>query len=201
VVYRFPVSEIPLTQNGVLGFQIENTMAAIGAAWVLGLDAEKIARGLNSFESSANAVPGRFNQFQHHGATVIADYGHNPDAMRALASAIEAMKPKKSHVVISGAGDRRDEDIRDLTRILGNHFDNVILYEDQCQRGRADGEVMKLLQDGLSGAKKAKQVKEIYGEFLAIDTALNDLEAGDICLILIDQVEESLAYLKQKVQA
>lgn len=200
VVYRFPVSEIPITQNGVLGFQIENAMASIGAAWALGLDAEKIARGLHSFQSSANAVPGRFNQFQHKGATVIADYGHNPDAMRALASAITAMKPKKSHVVISGAGDRRDEDIRDLTRILGNNFDNVILYQDQCQRGREDGEVLKLLQEGLVGTTQAKQVKEITGEFLAIDTALNDLSPGDICLILIDQVEESLAYLKEKVR-
>ena len=200
VMYRFPVSEIPLTQNGVLGFQIENVMAAIGAAWALGLDAEKIARGLHSFESDANSVPGRFNQFQHNGATVIADYGHNPDAMRALASAIEAMKPKKSHVVISGAGDRRDEDIRDLTRVLGNSFDNVILYQDACQRGREDGEVLKLLQEGLVGATKAKQVKEIHGEFKAIDTALNDISAGDICLILIDQVEESLAYLKGKVR-
>jgi cyanophycin synthetase len=200
VMYRFPISEIPLTQNGVLGFQIENAMAAIGAAWALGLDAEKIARGLHSFESTANAVPGRFNQFKHKGATVIADYGHNPDAMRALTSAVEAMKPKKSHVVISGAGDRRDEDIRDLTRILGNAFDNVILYQDACQRGREDGEVLKLLQEGLVGATKAKQVKEIHGEFLAIDTALNDLSEGDICLILIDQVEESLAYLKEKVQ-
>jgi cyanophycin synthetase len=200
VSLRFPVSQIPLTQNGVLGFQIENVMASIGAAWALGLNAEKITSGLRSFESTANAVPGRFNQFQHKGATVIADYGHNPDAMRALASAIEAMKPKRSHVVISGAGDRRDEDIRDLTRILGNNFDNVILYQDQCQRGREDGEVLKLLQEGLVGTKKAKQVKEITGEFLAIDTALNDLSAGDICLILIDQVEESLAYLKQQVQ-
>ena len=201
VLFRLPVSEIPFTQNGVLGFQVENAMASIGAAWALGLDTDKIARGLQSFESSANAVPGRFNQFQHKGATVIADYGHNPDAMRALASAIEAMKPKKTHVVISGAGDRRDEDIRDLTRILGNSFDNVILYQDQCQRGREDGEVLKLLQEGLVGTSKAKQVKEITGEFLAIDTALNDLSAGDICLILIDQVEESLAYLKEKVQA
>ena len=200
VMYRFPVSEIPLTQNGVLGFQVENAMAAIGAAWALGLDAEKIARGLHSFESTANAVPGRFNQFQHNGATVIADYGHNPDAMRALASAIEAMKPKKSHVVISGAGDRRDEDIRDLTRILGNTFDSVILYQDACQRGREDGEVLRLLQEGLIGATKAKQIKEIHGELVAIDTALNDLDAGDICLILIDQVEESLAYLKQQVR-
>ena len=200
VMYRFPVSEIPLTQNGVLGFQIENAMAAIGAAWALGLDAEKIARGLHSFESTANSVPGRFNQFQHKGATVIADYGHNPDAMRALASAIQAMKPKTSHVVISGAGDRRDEDIRDLTRILGNSFDNVILYQDACQRGREDGEVLKLLQEGLVGTTKAKNIKEIHGEFTAIDTALNDLSAGDICLILIDQVEESLAYLKQQVR-
>ena len=200
VMFRFPVSEIPLTQNGVLGFQVENAMAAIGAAWALGLDAEKIARGLHSFESNANSVPGRFNQFQHNGATVIADYGHNPDAMRALTSAIEAMKPNKSHVVISGAGDRRDEDIRDLTRILGNAFDNVILYQDACQRGREDGEVLKLLQEGLVGATKAKQIKEIHGEFKAIDTALDDLSAGDICLILIDQVEESLAYLKEKVK-
>ena len=200
VMYRFPVSEIPLTQNGVLGFQIENVMAAIGAAWALGLDAEKIARGLHSFESTASSVPGRFNQFQHKGATVIADYGHNPDAMRALTSAIEGMKPKKSHVVVSGAGDRRDQDIRDLTRILGNSFDNVILYQDACQRGREDGEVLKLLQEGLVGATKAKNIKEIHGEFVAIDTALNELSAGDICLILIDQVEESLAYLKQQVR-
>ena len=200
VMYRFPVSEIPLTKNGVLGFQVENVMAAIGAAWALGLDAEKIARGLHSFESDANSVPGRFNQFQHHGATVIADYGHNPDAMRALASAILAMKPTKSHVVISGAGDRRDEDIRDLTRVLGNSFDNIILYQDACQRGREDGEVLKLLQEGLVGTSKVKQVKEIRGEFKAIDTALNDISPGDICLILIDQVEESLAYLKEKVK-
>ena len=200
VMYRFPVGDIPLTQNGVLGFQIENVMAAIGAAWALSLDAEKIARGLYSFESTPNSVPGRFNQFQHKGATVIADYGHNPDAMRALTSAIEGMKPKKSHVVISGAGDRRDEDIRDLTRILGNSFDNVILYQDACQRGREDGEVLKLLQEGLVGATKAKNIKEIHGEFLAIDTALNDLAPGEICLILIDQVEESLAYLKQQVR-
>jgi len=36
---------------------------------------------------------------------------YNPDAMRALTSAVEAMKPKKSHVVISEASDRRDKDI------------------------------------------------------------------------------------------
>ncbi|WP_162785486.1 hypothetical protein [Polynucleobacter necessarius] len=32
VMYRFPVSEIPRTKDGVLGVQIENAMATIGAA-------------------------------------------------------------------------------------------------------------------------------------------------------------------------
>jgi hypothetical protein len=40
------------------------------------------------------------------------------------------------------------------------------------------------LQEGLIGATKAKQIKEIGGEFLAIDTALNDLAAGDTALML-----------------
>ena len=94
-----------------------------------------------------------------------------------------------------------NQDSRSFNRfILGNAFDNVILYQDACQRGREDGEVLKLLQEGLVGATKAKQIKEIHGEFKAIDTALDDLSAGDICLILIDQVEESLAYLKEKVK-
>ena len=66
----------------------------------------------------------------------VADYGHNPDAMRALVQAVEAMPAKKRSVVISGAGDRRDQDISEQTKILGKAFDDVVLYQDACQRGR-----------------------------------------------------------------
>jgi UDP-N-acetylmuramyl tripeptide synthase len=70
--------------------------------------------------------------------------------MRALVAAVDAMPAQRRSVVISGAGDRRDDDIRDQTVILGDAFDDVILFEDACQRGRADGEVMKLLRQGLA---------------------------------------------------
>ena len=76
----------------------------------------------------------------YRGATVIADYGHNADAMRALVAAVEALPAKQRSVVISGAGDRRDEDIREQTVILGTAFDDVFLFQDACQRGREDGE-------------------------------------------------------------
>ena len=152
-----------------------------------------------SVASESDNAPGRFNVFNYKGATVIADYGHNPDAILALVGAVESMPAKRRSVVISGAGDRRDQDITEQTRILGAAFDDVLLYQDQCQRGRADGEVVRLLREGLTGAKRTSHVDEINGEFIAIDTALARLSEGDLCLILIDQVEEALAHIAKRI--
>jgi cyanophycin synthetase len=44
-------------------------------------------------------------------------------------------------------------------------------------------------------------VKEIYGELVAIDAAFSGLKAGELCLILINQVEESLRYINNRVIA
>jgi cyanophycin synthetase len=198
---RIALSEIPLTRNGTIIFQIENAMAAIAAAWALGLDWKVIRAGVATFVNDAATAPGRFNVYDYKGATLIADYGHNPDAILALVGAIENMPAKRRMVVISGAGDRRDEDIRQQTEILGKAFDEVVLYQDQCQRGRADGEVLSLLRQGLANATRTKTVHEIRGEFAATDLALSRLQAGDLCLILIDQVDEALAYIAQKIAA
>ncbi|WP_374591245.1 cyanophycin synthetase [Aquabacterium sp.] len=192
--------DIPITRNGTIGFQVENVMAAVGAAWGCGLDWDEIRGGLASFVNDADNAPGRFNVMDYRGATVIADYGHNPDAMRALVAAVEAMPAHRRSVVISGAGDRRDDDIREQTAILGGAFDDVILFQDACQRGRADGEVIALLREGLKDAARTRHVEEIYGEFIAIDRALDRLQPGDLCLVLVDQVDEALAHLAARVE-
>jgi cyanophycin synthetase len=198
---RIPFAQIPLTRNGSIGFQVENAMAAIGTGWALGLPWETIEAALSGFVSDAATAPGRFNVFDYRGATLIADYGHNPDAIQALVQAVETMPAARRSVVISGAGDRRDEDITQQTAILGEAFDDVILYQDACQRGRADGEVIGLLRQGLAKASRTRYIDAIDGEFVAIDAALGRLQAGDLCLILIDQVEEALAHIAQRVAA
>ena len=197
--FRVPLAGIPITRNGTISFQVENAMAAIAAAWGLGLSPDIIRRGVATFVNDAATAPGRFNVFDYKGATLIADYGHNPDAILALVQAVETMPAKRRSVVISGAGDRRDEDIREQTRILGKVFDDVVLYQDECQRGRADGEVLALLQQGLVDAPRTRDIVEIRGEFLAIDTALSKLQPGDLCLILIDQVEEALEHIARRI--
>ena len=190
--------DVPITRNGRIGFQVENVMASVAAAWGAGLPWQTIRRGLSGFVNDSDNAPGRFNIMDYNGATVIADYGHNPDAMRALVAAVDALPGKRRSVVISGAGDRRDEDIREQTVILGAAFDDVILYQDAAQRGRGDGEVMALLREGLAGAARTTHVEEIRGEFIAIDTALARLQPGDLCLVLVDQVEEALAHLAKR---
>ncbi|QIL70137.1 cyanophycin synthetase [Diaphorobacter sp. HDW4B] len=193
-----PLRDIPITRNGQITFQVENVMASIGAAWASNLPWQTIRRGLAGFLNDSDNAPARFNVMDYKGATVIADYGHNPDAIRALAQAVQAMPAKHRSVVISGAGDRRDQDIVEQTRILGQYFDDVILYQDACQRGREDGEVLALLKQGLEGAPRTTYSTEIHGEFLAIDHALERLQPGDLSLILVDQVEESLTYLAKR---
>jgi cyanophycin synthetase len=197
--HRLALAGVPITRNGAIGFQVENVMASVAAAWGVGISWDAIRAGLKTFVGESDNAPGRFNVFDYRGATVIADYGHNPDAISALVHAVESMPGQRRSVVISGAGDRRDEDIRQQTQILGAAFDDVMLYQDQCQRGRADGEVIALLRDGLQGAKRTSHVEEIQGEFVAIDIALSKLGKGDLCLILIDQVDEALAHIAGRI--
>jgi len=199
-VERIALAAIPVTRGGSIGFQVENVMAAVAAAWAAGIDWNAIRSGLASFACDAQSVPGRFNVMDYAGATVIADYGHNTDAMQALVAAVGAMPARRRTVVISGAGDRRDIDIIEQTQVLGAAFDDVILYQDAAQRGRADGEVMALLRQGLKDAGRTVRIDEVHGEFAAIDSALERLGAGDLCLILVDQVREALDHLALRLR-
>jgi cyanophycin synthetase len=200
LLQSIPLADVPITLSGAIGFQVENVMASVAAAWALNIAWPVIRRGLANFSNDADNAQGRFNLFNFRGATVIADYGHNPDAMLALVQAVQALPASRRSVVISGAGDRRDEDIRQQTQILGDAFDEVVMFEDQCQRGRSDGEVIALLREGLAQAQRTTQRHEVFGEFLAIDLALNALKPGELCLVLVDQVEEALAHISARVQ-
>jgi cyanophycin synthetase len=201
VQQSIPLADVPITLGGAIGFQVDNVMASVAAAWTLGLGWDVIRKGLANFSNDSHNAAGRFNLFKFRGATVIADYGHNPDAMLALVQAVQALPASRRSVVISGAGDRRDQDIRQQTEILGDAFDEVVMFEDQCQRGRNDGEVLALLRAGLANAKRAQQQSEVFGEFLAIDTAMDKLQPGELCLVLVDQVEEAMAHIAAKVAA
>jgi cyanophycin synthetase len=90
-----PAGAVPITRNGAIGFQVENVMASVAAAWGVGLSWDAIRLGLKTFANDSDNAPGRFNVFDYKGATLIADYGHNPDAILALVQAVETMPAKR----------------------------------------------------------------------------------------------------------
>lgn len=194
------VDRLPLTYGGRIGFQIDNLLAVAAAAWSLQVPRDVIRGGLETFASDVATVPGRFNLFETAGRTIISDYGHNSSALLALVDAIRRMPHRRRAIVYTAAGDRRDIDIIEQARIIGTHFDVVYLYEDQCTRGRRPGEVIRLMQVGLKDTVRARTVHELRGgERAAIETALADLEKGDLLLCQVDQVEDALGWVETKL--
>jgi len=196
-----PLRDVPLTRGGRIGFQVDNVLAAAGAAWALKLPMATIRAGLERFAGETSQVPGRFNLRQHNGGTVVLDYAHNVDALQALVEAVGALPHKHRAVVVSAAGDRRDIDIVRQGEVLGAAFDRVVLYEDACNRGRKTGEVVELLRRGVGRGSRAAEVQETLGEHRAIEASLRALRPGDLLVVLVDQVESSIGFVDRFLAA
>jgi cyanophycin synthetase len=192
-----PVDAIPLTHGGRVGFEVDNVLAATAACWSVGVPKEIISSRLGNFRGDVGTVPGRFNVITHGRSTIILDYGHNASALVALVDAIGSLPHTSRSIVYTPAGDRRDIDIFEQAAIIGNEFDRVYIYEDKCMRGRADGEVIRLMRQGLGATRRVRQLIEARGEFNAIQMALDGLRPGDLLLCQVDQVEEALEFVQR----
>jgi len=86
-------------------------------------------------------------------------------------------------------GDRRDEDIAEVGRILAGNFDHYICRRDDNQRGRGPAEVPELLRDALvANGVEAERITLIPDEQESIAAALEMSAADDLLLIFGDNV-------------
>jgi cyanophycin synthetase len=191
------LDRVPLTHGGRIGFQVENALAATAATWSLGVPCEVIRVALETFTPDLDKVPGRFNLFDIHGATVIVDYGHNVSSLACLLEAIGQFPHKRRLAVYSAAGDRRDCDLVRQGAMLGEAFDRVILFEDHYLRGRKQGEIMGLFRQGLATGKRVTDVQEIAGSVKAVETALAMARPDDLLVIQADTIDETVAFLRR----
>lgn len=193
------LAAIPLTMCGLIGFQVQNAMAAAAGAWTLGVPFQTIRYALETFVNNATTVPARFNVTRCNGATIVVDYGHNTSALEALLETFDKMPHERRLIVYTAAGDRRDADIIQQAELIADGFDHWVLYEDACTRGRADGEVIRLMKQGMAQGRRLKSHTETRGEFTAIEMSLKMLQPGDLLLIQADQVEAAITFVQQKL--
>jgi cyanophycin synthetase len=196
------LARVPLTHGGRVGFQVENVLAAAAAAWSLGIPCEVIHAALETFGADMDSAPVRFNLVEVNGATVVLDYGHNPSSLACLIDTLKQLPHARRCAVYSAAGDRRDCDLVRQGELLGDAFDRVVLFEEEkTNRGRRDGEIIALFRQGLNGRRRVKKIEEVQGAFKAVEVGLASARSGELLLIQVDRVEETIELVRRYVAA
>jgi cyanophycin synthetase len=159
----------------------------------MGVKIENIRHGLRTFDTTYFQAPGRLNVFDELPFKVILDYGHNPAAMQAMAELVSKLGVTGRRILVLGVpGDRRNEDAVAMCEIAAKAFDHVIVRQDDDRRGRADGELPKLIEEALLRAGLARSKVEVLAEEpQAVDHALRMAKRGDLLLVLADKVNRS----------
>ncbi len=192
------VTDIPLTYKGKAIHNIMNTLPAILATYLYKtITIDDIKQSLQTFIPSAAQTPGRLNMFQLKKFQFLLDFAHNPAGVELLCDFVGKMDVTKRVGIISGTGDRRDEDIIEIGKISGGCFDEIIIRMDKNLRGRTETEITGLLTKGIEQSKPTGAIiKVIPDEEEAIMYAYENAVPGSIAVLLADKVDTSLEFLK-----
>ena len=180
-------SSIPATLGGAARHNISNALGAIALCDQLGIDEESQADGIASFRGDQSDNPGRGNWFEKDGVRILVDFAHNEHGMNALASMVSAMESERRVLLMGQAGDRSNEDIRDLTIAGCRMAPDVLLVCDMpgYERGRAPMEIPLFIKSVAEEQGMSADAVLLFGSPAeATKTALSNAQAGDLLVLL-----------------
>lgn len=186
------VVNIPITFGGKAEFNIQNTLAAVLAAYLRDFKVEDIKQALETFTPSPAQTPGRMNLFQFKNFNVLIDYAHNAHGMRAIGKYVSKVDAPHKVGIIAGVGDRRDEDTIQLAEEAAKVFDEIIIRQDRNLRGKTEDEIIALLTKGIRNVSSDKKITNFKNESEAIDFAITNAIKGSFITIISDVVPDAL---------
>ncbi|HWI93009.1 MAG TPA: cyanophycin synthetase [Flavisolibacter sp.] len=188
-----PIEEtknIPITFGGKAEFNIANALAAILAAYTNRIKLNTIREVLKNFVPSHETTPGRLNVFDFSDFNVIIDYAHNPHAVKAVGKFINAFSAKTKVGIITGVGDRRDEDIIALGEESAKVFNEIIIRHDDDMRGRTIEEVENLITRGIVNINPDIPITYSLAECESVDYAIAHAIPGSVIVVLTDNIKK-----------
>jgi cyanophycin synthetase len=189
---------VPITFGGKARFNTQNALAAVLATFATNVAISDIVSGLQSFFQSQTTTPGRLNITEFEGFRVMVDYAHNPHGLNAMSQLASAMRRGRLVCVLGLPGDRRNEDIFEAAKIVGQNFDQVVVRDDFDLRGRQPGEVAKIIREGLiAGGLRESQIVERPVEAEAIALAVTEAQQGDLIVYIADKPEIAAGYVEE----
>lgn len=191
------VINIPITMQGKAKFMIANVLAASLACYLYGFAIEDIANSLRTFLPSAQLTPGRLNVFNFKKFKVMIDFAHNPAGYEAIEDYLKNVDAAKKIGIISGVGDRRDEDIRECGKIAGRMFDHIIIRNEKHLRGRTEEEINSLVISGIQESGREVSYEIIPKEIEALKHAMSLAEEETFITALSDVISNAIDLVQE----
>ena len=194
-------SHIPLTFGGKVTFMIYNVLAATLASYVYGFTIEDIKGSLETFIPSAAQTPGRMNIFDFKDYKVMIDFAHNADGFKGIKEFLTTIESPYKIGIITGTGDRRDDDIRDMGRLSAQMFDHIIIRQDKYLRGRQPDDIVALLVEGIKEANPTQSYEYIPVEVEALNHAFSLAQKGTFITALSDVIDNAIEVVQSYMDA
>ncbi|MEC4805316.1 MAG: UDP-N-acetylmuramoyl-L-alanyl-D-glutamate--2,6-diaminopimelate ligase [Jaaginema sp. PMC 1079.18] len=177
-VLHTPAGEAAFRSPLVGQFNIENLLAAVGAALQLGVELPQIVAALSQF----GGVPGRMERVQvspDQEISVIVDYAHTPDSLENLLKAARPFISGKM-ICVFGCGGDRDRTKRPIMgKIAAELSDLAVVTSDNPRTEDPE----RILADVVAGIPDTVTAKVIGDRALAIRQAILEAQPGDGVLI------------------
>ena len=193
------LDNVPMTLNGAAQHNVQNALGVVGLSKALNLPTEAIRIGLKDFGSNAADNPGRGNIYEINGIRVLVDFAHNEHSMRAVVKTINQLPAKRKIAMFSHAGDRSDDEIRNLTgAVIELDASLYIVTElERYLRGRQIGEVPQVVGDYLHQQSiPSEKIQYAADPLKGAKIAMNFAQPGDVVLLFVlaerEQVHEYL---------
>ncbi|MBL7912758.1 MAG: cyanophycin synthetase [Bacteroidia bacterium] len=194
------IESIPLAFNGKAECMIKNILAAVLAAAIQNFKIEDIRNALQTFIPSPELTPGRMNIFKFRNFELMVDYAHNTGGFMELKTFLDKTSASIKTGIITGVGDRRDEDIRKLGSFSAKMFDDIIIRHDKDTRGRPQHEITDLLIQGIKQENENTPITVISDELEAIQHAIDHAQNGAFIVLCTDDIQESIDYIQNRVK-
>ena len=98
--------------------------------------------------------------------------------------------------IITGTGDRREEDIIEFGKIAGGMFDEIIIRFDRDLRGRTRESIIELLDKGIREADPAITYQIVPETQTAIYFAIENAPENSYVIVCADNATYTLGLVK-----
>lgn len=163
----------------VADFNIENVAVAAKTAEVLGASSKEILRGLENFQG----LRGRMDFVQKEPFTVVVDYAHTPDSLKAVYETLRKQIKKGGQLVcvLGSAGGGRDKWKRpELGKIAAEYCDKIVLTSEDPYNENPNW-IIQDIKSGIRNSKfKIQNLYEITDRKEALKKAISLAGKGDM---------------------